>query len=88
MLFQKGYGGLFTRVRGRDFLRPSPVRHSRKFTLQADPPLDHRLGWLRGSYRICVANYFLPPGCGPLDSRSRSLARGFRRGRPSDDFEG
>jgi hypothetical protein len=55
----------------------------------ADPPLDHRFGWLRGSYRICVAvPYLLPPGCGPLDSSSLSLARGFRRGLPSDDFEG
>ena len=80
---------LFTGVRGRGFLRTSPVWHSRKFTLKADPPLDHRFAWLRGGYRICVAvHYFLPPGCGPLDSRSLSLARSFRPGLPSDDFEG
>jgi hypothetical protein len=32
MPFEKGYRGLFTGVRGRRILRPSPLRRSRKFT--------------------------------------------------------
>src|SRR5215207_1966079 len=58
---------LCTRVRGIVILRTSRSRSSRKFTLKADPPLDHRFGRLSCSYRICVAvHYLLPPGCGLL----------------------
>src|SRR5215204_5703826 len=57
----------FCELRLLSILRSSHTRSSRKFTLKADPPLDHRFGRLSGSYRICVAvHYLLPPGCGPL----------------------
>src|SRR5215217_671142 len=63
--------------RGYGADRTSPLRRSRKFTLKADPPLDHRFGWLRGTYRIFVAvHYLLPPGCGPLETVAHSPSRG------------
>src|SRR5215216_6224078 len=71
---RRGLTPLFTQVRGIGILRTSPLRSSRKFTLKADPPLDHRFGRLSGSYRICVAvHYLLPPGCGLLQPFSERV---------------
>src|SRR5215210_7397943 len=57
--------------------RTSALRRSRKFTLKVDPPLDHRFGWLRGTYRIFVAvHYLLPPGCGRLETVAHSPSPG------------